>query len=162
MQQIFKKLGEEFEIIDLSQIPLAELTNGTYKPSDSVKPVIDKISRSEGTYVVIPEYNGSYPGALKLFIDHWKYPDSFEHRPVAFLGLGGLFGGMRPVEHMQQVFGYRNSFVYPDRLFIQNVGKVFDGNNFSDPMIKDLLDKQASGFLKFCGALKGSGLIPQL
>jgi chromate reductase len=162
MQQVFKNLGEDFEIIDLAQIPLADLTDGSYKASEKVKPFINKMAQSQGTYVVVPEYNGSYPGVLKLFIDHWKYPDSFEHRPVAFLGLGGMFGGMRPVEHIQQVFGYRNAFIYPDRLFLQKVEKVFNGQDITDPVIKDLLNKQASGFLKFCTSLQAKNLIPQL
>ena len=48
----------------------------------------------------------------------------FEHRAVSFVGLGGRWEDCDPIEHLQQVFGYRNSFQYPDRVFITNVWDV--------------------------------------
>ena len=42
---------------------------------------------ADGLVIVVPEYNGSYPGALKLFIDMLKFPESFENKPVAFIGI---------------------------------------------------------------------------
>jgi NAD(P)H-dependent FMN reductase len=108
--------------------------------------------------MIVPEYNGSYPGILKYFIDHMKFPDSFESRPVCFVGLGGIFGGLRPVEHLQQVFGYRNSYIFPQRVFLINVHKIFVNNEITDPLVKDLVAQQTSTFVKFVGALKTSGL----
>jgi NAD(P)H-dependent FMN reductase len=32
-----------------------------------------------------------------------------------------MWGGLRPVEHLQQIFGYRNAFIFPERVFIPNV-----------------------------------------
>ena len=89
-----------------------------------MKPLIDRIDRAEGLYLICPEYNGSYPGVIKTFIDYWSYPKSFEKRPVCFTGLGGVFGGLRPVEHLQQIFGYRNAFIFPERVFLQNVCRI--------------------------------------
>jgi chromate reductase, NAD(P)H dehydrogenase (quinone) len=107
---------------------------------------------------VVPEYNGSFPGVLKMFIDYWKYPETFEFRPVAFVGLGTRWGGLRPVEHLQQVFGYRNAFVFPHRVFVSNVHSALKDGKFIDPMINDLLKTQARDFVKFIHALKHQGL----
>ncbi|MEZ4873554.1 MAG: NAD(P)H-dependent oxidoreductase [Bdellovibrionales bacterium] len=115
---------------------------------------------SEGLIFVVPEYNGSYPGALKYFIDHWDYPASFEHKPVCFIGLGGRFGGLRPVEHLQGVLGYRNAFMFPDRVFITNVWDIFKDSEITDDNIAQLLKVQASGFQKFVRALASENLIP--
>ncbi|MNL63043.1 NADPH-dependent FMN reductase [compost metagenome] len=94
------------------------------------------------------------PGILKYFIDHMKFPESFEYRPVCFVGLGGLFGGLRPVEHLQQIFGYRNAFIFPERVFIMNAFKVISKEGeISDETVKTLLHKQAVGFQKFVHAL---------
>jgi NAD(P)H-dependent FMN reductase len=129
-----------------------------------LKAAIEKIDKSDGLIVVAPEYNGSMPGALKYFIDHLKYPDAFEGRPVCFIGLGGMFGGLRPIEHLQQVFGYRNSYVFPERIFIMNVWNHFkktdtnpDGE-FRDGLILGLMKQQARDFSRFVDALKTAKL----
>lgn len=155
IQSIYQGLGETVEIMDLKEMKSHLHNDLQYgKTSEGLKPYLDKIAKSEGLIVVCPEYNGSMPGVLKYFIDHWRYPESFEFRPVCFVGLGGMFGALRPVEHLQQVFGYRNSYVYPERVFIMNVHKVLNAEGqVQDEMIKQLLVKQAEGFQKFTQAL---------
>lgn len=160
IQRIYKNLGESVEIIDLVQVKEHLHSGPVYSNSKAgLSAVVDKVNQSEGLIVVCPEYNGSMPGVLKYFIDHLKYPDSFEFRPVCFVGLGGLFGGLRPVEHLQQVFGYRNAFIYPERIFMINVNKVVSAEGeVTDETMKQLLQKQAEGFQKFCKALSSHKL----
>lgn len=155
VQELFRKRGETYEIIDLSELNMSNI-NGPYYGTEAVKHVqeaIQKVNHSEALYIVCPEYNGSMPGILKYFIDHWKYPESFEFRPMAFCGLGGMFGGLRPVEHLQQVMGYRNAFIYPERVFLMNVWKIIQNDTLTDSMALNLLEKQVDGFTKFCKAL---------
>jgi NAD(P)H-dependent FMN reductase len=160
IQSLYRAEGEEVEIIDLAKLPL-HLLDGSHYGKDTppgVQEAIAKVGTSEGLIIVCPEYNGSMPGALKYFIDHWKYPESFEHRPVCFVGLGGLFGGLRPVEHLQQVFGYRNAYVFPQRVFLSNVWNTLKDGHLNDKMAMTLLENQAKGFTKFCRALQSEGL----
>ena len=157
----FEKLNEKVEIIDLRDLKNDLLSGPHYGAKElppTLKVTLEKVLQSEGLIVVAPEYNGSMPGILKYFIDHLKFPESFEYRPVAFVGLGGLFGGLRPVEHLQQVFGYRNAFIYPQRVFLMNVFKVMKDGQLQDALMNQLLEDQARGFTKFCAALKESGL----
>jgi NAD(P)H-dependent FMN reductase len=104
-----------------------------------------------GVHVVTPEYNGSFPGVLKYFIDLLKFPESFEHKPVAYVGeSSGLWGGLRSVEQLQMVFGYRHAHSYPVRVFIPGVNKLFDGEGrLTDGAIEDRLGQQVRGFLKY-------------
>ncbi|UOF02013.1 NADPH-dependent FMN reductase [Bdellovibrio reynosensis] len=160
IQSIYQSLGEAVEIIDMKEMKSHLHDDIHYgKTSAGMQPYIDKVLGSDGLIVVVPEYNGSMPGVLKYFIDHLKFPESFEYRPVCFVGLGGMFGALRPVEHLQQVFGYRNAFIFPERVFIMNVHKILaaDGS-VQDELIKNLLMKQAQGFQKFTEALKTSKL----
>lgn len=160
IQKIYRDLGEETEIMDLADIPLHELTGEQYGLTldTAVGRAIAKITSSSGIVFVVPEYNGSFPGALKYFIDHWKYPESFEQRPVCFVGLGGLFGGLRPVEHLQQVLGYRNAFIFPQRIFLQNIFGTLKDGELTDPLHKNLLIKQAQDFQKFVKGVEAVGL----
>ncbi len=160
IQSLYRTLGEEVEIIDLRE-SRKELAQGPHYGKDqplSLQAEIGKIAKSDGLIVVCPEYNGSMPGILKYYIDHLTFPDSFEYRPVCFVGLGGMFGGVRPVEHLQQVFGYRNSFIYPQRVFLINVHKNMMQGEPTEPAMRDLLRSQAEGFQKFVAALKVAGL----
>ena len=69
--------------------------------------------------VVVPEYNGSFPGILKYFIDLLPFPESFDCRPVSYVGVSaGQWGALRAVEQLQLVFGYRNAYVHPPRTFL--------------------------------------------
>jgi len=160
IQSIYKELGEDIGLIDLREIR-GELSLGPHYGKDqpaSLQAELSKIEKADGLIVVCPEYNGSMPGILKYYIDHMKFPDAFEYRPISFVGLGGMFGGMRPVEHLQQVFGYRNAFIYPQRVFLMNVFKVMKDGALVDPMMQDLLKAQAQGFQKFCKALSDAGI----
>jgi NAD(P)H-dependent FMN reductase len=156
IQGLYQESGEQVEIIDLALLGVHELDGSQYGKDlpPKLEETIQKINQADGLIMVVPEYNGSMPGALKYFIDHWKYPQSFEHRPVCFVGLGGIFGGLRPVEHLMQVFSYRNGFIFPIRIFIINVWNVYKNQEWSDPLYPQLLKSQVEGFQKFCLALK--------
>lgn len=155
IKTIYRDLGEEVEIIDLQDVkPLMAEQTVYSNPTEAMKVILDKVLSSDGLIVVCPEYNGSMPGILKYFIDHLKFPESFEYRPVCFVGLGFMFGGLRPVEHLQGVFGYRNAFIFPERVFItQPPSKITEDGNISDEIVVSLLRKQATGFQKFTKAL---------
>ncbi len=159
----FEAQGTKTELCDLADLNLSELSPETYGEGNtppSIQKWIDEINVSEGLYIVCPEYNGSFPGALKFFIDHWDYPKTFQSRPVSFMGIGGRFGGLRPVEHLQQIFGYRNAFIFPERVFVSNVWTSWNGTKFTDDAINGLLDSQIKNYITYVEALKNCGLHP--
>ncbi len=156
---LYQQQGTEAEIMDLRDWPADKVQGGYYKklPTEAQE-WVDRLGAAEGIHVVVPEYNGSMPGALKNFIDYWKYPETFEHRPVAFVGLGGRFGGLRPVEHLQQVFGYRNAYQLPERIFLMGISKALTDGKISDPFVAGLVEAQVKAFPLFIKALKDAGL----
>lgn len=147
-------------IMDLTEIKCADADGGDYFKGarGTIKSMVDRVTAADGLVMVVPEYNGSFPGVLKLFIDYWKYPETFEYRPSAFIGLGGRFGALRPVEHLQQVFGYRNGFLFPNRVFITNIKEQLKDGAVVDPFLLDLLNAQVRDFPKFIAALKSQKL----
>lgn len=154
--ELYVQLGISPHLIDLNKLPMADVADGDYYKGakGSYKEAVQRVTDSDGVVVICPEYNGSFPGSLKLFIDYWKYPETFERRPIALVGLGTRWGGLRPVEHLQQVFGYRNAFVFPNRVFLQNIKDVFRDGQIMDPFLLDLLKAQAQEFIQFITALK--------
>lgn len=160
MEQLYREAGLEARLLDLAELDSAEVAGGGYYQGakGSFKTGVERVTQADGILVIVPEYNGSFPGILKLFIDYWKYPETFEHRPVALIGLGGRWGGLRPVEHLQQVFGYRNGFIFPNRVFISNIKDCFKDGAVTDPVLLELLKVQTRDFGRFIAALKSQKL----
>ena len=156
IQKIYKTLNCPTEIISLRDVPFQKLIENPYPQTlpDDVKEIISKLNDSSAFTIVCPEYNGSFPGIFKFFVDHWSYPETFEYRPIAFVGLGGRFGALRPVEQLQQVMGYRNAFIYPERVFMQNIDDLLSEGQITNQNIIKLLKQQAEGFLRFISALE--------
>ena len=150
--EIYAALQVPLRVIDLTDLPPEIFSPTAYatKPA-SFQPFTDAILQASGLLVVTPEYNGSMPGVLKYFIDMLKFPESFEQRPVAFVGVAaGIWGALRPVEQLQQIFGYRNAFVFPERVFIPQVyAALDDSGKLKDPALLERLKKQAEGFVDF-------------
>ena len=162
LQEMYAKLGVSAEVLDLQGLPLSCFTPQAYaeKPLE-LAPFIDTILKTEGAVFVIPEYNGSYPGALKYFVDMWKFPDCYVGLKTAYVGIAnGQWGALRPVEHFQGVMGYRNAIQFPERIFINRVGKRWNGSGFSklvesDMNLDELLQQQSRNFVDFCTKNKG-------
>lgn len=154
----FHEFGVKTQLVELEKLPLHELTGQMYGAKEkfpkAIADVIDSLNESDGFYIVCPEYNGSMPGALKYFIDFWEYPKTFENRPVAFIGLGGRFGALRPIEHLQQVFGYRNSYIFPERVFVTNVWNGLGPDGLLDETLDKIWMNQIQRFSRFVGVRK--------
>ena len=153
---IYTDLGIENQLLLLSDLSHETFSPQAYaeKPQCVVE-MTNEILKSSGLVVVTPEYNGSMPGALKLFIDLLPFPESFVGRPVSFVGLSaGQFGALRPVEHLQQIFGYRNAYIFPERVFIPRVHEsISQADGITDEDLKSRLEKHADGFTGYCRKL---------
>lgn len=159
---LFRKNNVDVELMDLADLKPASHGGPHYggiAAPEALAADLRKVEQAEGIYLVVAEYNGSMPGILKYFVDHWKYPEAFEFRPFALCGLGTTWGGLRAVEHMQGSLGFRNAFIYPERVFVRDIWKQFkDGPELKDPFLLDLFEKQVRGFAAFVKALQAAGL----
>lgn len=152
----YRAASVQAEVLSLSELPLSAFAPEVYatKPPE-VAALQQRVLAAKGLHVVTPEYNGSFPGVLKHFIDLLKFPESFDAKPVAFTGeAAGQWGALRAVEQLQMVFAYRNAHLFPDRVFIPGVGGKFDpAGKLTDADIDTRLARQAQGFAKFAAAL---------
>jgi NAD(P)H-dependent FMN reductase len=157
IEAIYKTLGVPAQTLDLAEMPTEIFSPASYagKPAGFAK-FTNAVLASDGLVVVTPEYNGSVPGVLKYFIDMLPFPESFERQPVCFVGLAaGIWGALRPVEQLQAIFGYRNAFIYPERVFMPGINKLLDdGGQFTGADPKQRLENQAAGFVSFVEKLR--------
>ena len=157
VEEIYASLKVPLHVLDLAQLPPEIFSPSSYaeKPK-SFQPFTEAVLKSAGLHVVSPEYNGSIPGVLKYFIDMLKFPESFEKRPVCFVGVAaGIWGALRPVEQLQAIFGYRNAFLFPERVFLPQIYELLDeAERLKDSELLQRLKSQVEGFVDFVERLQ--------
>jgi len=162
--QIYRDLGVPLQLLDLQELPPDLFAPAAYaaKPPAFAR-FANAVLEADGLVVVMPEYNGSMPGVLKVFIDHLKFPESFESRPVCFVGLSaGIWGCLRGVEQLQQIFGYRNAYVFPKRVFLPGISNAFNAQGgLANSENFQRLREQAEEFTQFVEKIRGIQLRPQ-
>ena len=99
------------------------------------------LAAADAFVVVTPEYNHSYPAALKNLID--THGREWQAKPVGFVSYGGISGGLRAVEHLRGVFAELHAVTVRDTVSFHNpwqqeAGLVSAG---ADTAAKTMLDQ---------------------
>lgn len=144
--------SSDVEIFSLKDYPLQDVVGGKYgKDIESIKTFNNRFLNADGFLFVIPEYNGGFPGILKVFYDYLPFPKAFQRVPVSLIGeAAGAFGALRPVEQFAQLLSYRNAYIFPDSMYIQQVNDSFDPKNgLKSEKLQELLLKQLNDFPGF-------------
>ena len=152
VRSLYEAQNELVCTLDLMDLPAAIFEPAAYaEQPEAFAPFAEAVVSSKGLHLVLPEYNGGFPGVLKYFIDMLPFPESFEERPVAFTGVAaGQFGALRPVEQIQQIFAYRNAYLFPKRVFIMGVDEVIDdAGGITDAALRERLEDQVNGFAAY-------------
>ncbi|WP_238019619.1 NAD(P)H-dependent oxidoreductase [Dactylosporangium sp. AC04546] len=92
--------AHKLDVIDLAEVDLP--LDGTRPGGCHDSPIAGRLAAADAFAVVTPEYNHSYPAALKNAID-WHYRQ-WMFKPVTFVSYGAGSGGVRAVEHLRLVF----------------------------------------------------------
>ena len=150
-----KKLAEkgvEAALFPLTELPGNLIETSFYgKTNPYFQPIQDKITATDKFMFILPEYNGSYPGILKFFIDVCAFPESFYDKKAAITGLSsGRYGNIRGVDHFTGVCHYMHLQVMPLKIHIPNIRTEFNeaGNLFKEDTLK-FTNEQIGKFIKF-------------
>jgi NAD(P)H-dependent FMN reductase len=151
-QKRLHEKGLNAGLLSLSQLPGNLIESDLYgKRSPEFKPIQDIVTRTEKFLFVIPEYNGSFPGVLKTFIDACDIPGSFYEKKAALTGLSsGKYGNIRGIDHFTGVCHYLHLHVMPLKIHISEINKEFDENYnlFKKDTLK-FTDEQMDKFILF-------------
>jgi chromate reductase len=150
-----KRLREkdiEAGLLSLTQLPANLMEPDLYgKRNPDFEPIQDIITQTQKFLFVIPEYNGSFPGVLKVFIDVCAFPESFYEKKAALVGLSsGKYGNIRGIDHFTGICNYIHLHVMPLKIHIPSIHKELDedGNIFKADTLK-FTDEQIDKFIKF-------------
>lgn len=123
----------EVDVIDLAEaeLPLALPAVSPRMEPNPVRPhgMLDLTARldaADAFVVVTPDYNRSYPAALKSAID-WHFTQ-WDAKAIGFVGYSGASGGLLAIEHLRQIFTELNAHTVRDYVSFPRYYLLFDDN----------------------------------
>lgn len=123
LAEIDRRGGFAVDVIDPARMALPHRHEA--QPDDAVQELRRRIDEAEAFVVVTPEYNHSFPAALKFVIDLVGAP--WRAKPVGFVAYGGISGGLRAVEHLRGVFAEVHAVGIRDSVSFAMARSLVDG-----------------------------------
>lgn len=106
---------------------------------------------AEKFVIVMPEYNASFPGILKLMMDNSDIKKCWWYKKAMLVGLSdGRAGNLRGTEHMTAILHYMKVHVLYNKVLLSRVNEeiAMDGTVLKPATLK-LINEQVEDFLKF-------------
>ncbi|MDX2171792.1 MAG: NAD(P)H-dependent oxidoreductase [Bacteroidota bacterium] len=151
-QRLLKEKNNNVEIFELSDLPETIVFTELYgKRSVEYSELIKKnITDQENFIFVVPEYNGGFPGILKVFLDSIP-PKEWANKKACLVGVStGRAGNLRGMDQLAAILHYLKMHVYYNKLPISLVDKLIDEDgNFISEDQKNVCLLQLEGFLNF-------------
>jgi chromate reductase, NAD(P)H dehydrogenase (quinone) len=148
-----KEKGHQINIIDLENLPSDFVFTALYHNSGKNAEFTafqTQIDATDRIVIIAPEYNGSYPGILKTFIDGLRHPDTFSNKKICLVGLSaGVLGNAVGLGHLNDVLSYLNANVLGLRIKLGEVNKHFVDSAFTNATFETFIEKQINNFLAF-------------
>lgn len=145
-QSILAGMGVKAGLFSLEALPDSFLHTDLYGPrSTEMQALIDTfISAADTLVFVIPEYNGSYPGVLKMFLDALP-PRLLKDKKAGIIGLSdGAAGNLRGQEHLTGVLHYLKMHVHYAKPKLSSVEKLLDeSRHLADEKTLTMLSEHA-------------------
>jgi len=151
-QDILHQMGVETAELSLEELPNNIAFSELYgqRTFEFTQLIASKISAYRRFIFVVPEYNGGFPGILKLFIDA-IHPREWLNKKVCLVGVSsGRAGNLRGMEHLTGVLCYLKMHVYHNRLPISQIDKIMNSSGqFIQEEQQQVCEAQVRGFLDF-------------
>jgi chromate reductase len=150
-REILDTLGCETQLLDLRELPSSlafQYCDDNLHPEFG--PFQTLVDASSHFVFVVPEYNGSIPGILKLFIDACDYPDSFRGKSAVLVGIAaGTEGNQQGLDHLRDILHYLKVDVHEETLAVAKIRqRLCPDGKFRDTDTEEKLQRLLTGYLK--------------
>jgi NAD(P)H-dependent FMN reductase len=153
----YHKLVEHYNadcvIMDLSGLPADFTTTALYEntgKSPEFNRFKDVVEQAHKMVFIVPEYNNSYPGVLKAFIDGMSYPSGLANKKMALVGLSaGHQGGALALSHLNDIFSYLGSNTLALRVKLAQIRSYWKEDRIDNELYNELLHSQVKQLISF-------------
>ena len=152
-KNILDAKGQESQIIDLVDLPGDFVGTALYEnngKNETFNAIREQVQSADKLVFVVPEYNGSFPGILKTFIDGLKYPEGVRDKKAALIGVSsGVQGGVFAMSHLTDIFNYLGMSVLAIKPKLAGIEKNFSEGKITNDLYNKLLNDQADRLISF-------------
>jgi chromate reductase len=150
--ELLAELGSASQILDLAELPADFTTTALYDQAGTnaaYNQLAGLLDASRKLVIIMPEYNGSFPGVLKAFIDGLPYPGGIRGKQAALVGLSsGTQGGLLAMSHLTDILLYLGTIVLPQRVRLLSIAQDLTAAGvLSNTFAVQLLREQAQALL---------------
>jgi chromate reductase len=156
---ILMRLGyTTIRYVSMAHLPADLMSNAVYNLDSLPEPLVtlqdESLIPASKFIWILPEYNGSFPGVLKFFIDILsvrKVNETFRDKKSMLIGVAtGRSGNIRGMDHFTAILMHLRSIVYPRLLPISRISELMDdqGNINHEPTLR-ALESYIREFLDF-------------
>ena len=151
---ILTELGAESQLLDLAELPADFTTTALYAKAGThleFNGLATLLDAGDKLVIIVPEYNASFPGVLKAFIDGLPYPGGIQGKKAALVGLSsGGQGGLLAMAHLTDVLMYLGTTVLPQRVRLPFINQDLNAEHgLNHDLSRQLLREQAAALLAF-------------
>mmetsp|Transcript_20110 Transcript_20110/g.46636 ORF Transcript_20110/g.46636 Transcript_20110/m.46636 type:complete len:179 (-) Transcript_20110:1328-1864(-) len=141
------------QVLDLTDLPPDFTVTALYE-NNGKNPTFNRLRECIETakkYVfIVPEYNGSFPGVLKAFIDGLRFPDTYREKKCAMVGVSkGPNGGVFAMSHLTDVFHHLGMHVHPLKPRLGNIKDSRLETVLANTHYTQLLEEQAEKIINY-------------
>ena len=152
-QGLLASRGHDSSILDLQDLPLDFASPTLYKSdlySQAFLALRAQVAAAQKIVFFVPEYNCSFPGVLKAFIDGLEYPAALRRKKGALVGLStGSQGGNLALSHLTDVLHYCGLHVLAQKPRLPFIHKHLAEGQFTNPLYLQLLEEQIEELIAF-------------
>ena len=139
-QELKKKSKTEVKLLSLTKLNETAIVTGMYQAvtqHDKIRELQDEyLIPAERLVIISPEYNGSFPGILKYFIDALsirKCEETFFGKPVLLAGVAtGRAGNLRGLGHLTHILMHLGMKVHAAQMPYSSVGSLIEKGKLTD------------------------------
>ncbi len=154
---IYKKMAEEAgetcDFINLQDLPEDFIATALYENAGSNEQfnvIRQKMVEAEKFVIIVPEYNGSFPGILKTFFDGLIFPATFSGKKCALVGISsGVQGAVLAMSHLTDILNYCGTNVLANKPKLSAIEKNIADGQITNPLYAQLLKSQLEAFISF-------------
>jgi len=143
--KLFAEKTDNVKLLSLERQDVLE------RGEDIIKMEEEYLIPSEKFVFIMPEYNGSFPGILKLMMDNSDIKKCWWYKKAMLVGVAdGRAGNLRGMEHMTNILHYLRMHVLYDKLPLSRINEEIDiKGNLLKPATAQVINNQIDSFLKF-------------
>jgi chromate reductase len=144
-QRLLKEKGKNINIFSLEGLNLLK------RDADFDKIEQEILIPTKAFIIIAPEYNGSFPGTLKMLIDACKPSLVWNNKQVLLTGVSsGRAGNLRGMEHLTAILNHIKITVHPNKLPLSSIDKLLDENGaFKDEATLSAINQQLNDFFNW-------------